>query len=127
HFLRPLRLRQQARAAFPKPVAGAMVGRDDRDSMHRLGGFGYRFGRGGRGYRLRVRRAVERRLRRWRRSARGGGQRQRAARPDSAALRGLTMRWRWLFPLPFLLAIAPLAAAAEPAALPQDRPSAAAG
>jgi TPR repeat protein len=37
------------------------------------------------------------------------------------------MRWRWLFPLPFLLAIAPLAAAAEPAALPQDRPSAAAG
>lgn len=37
------------------------------------------------------------------------------------------MRWRWLFPLPFLLAIAPLAAAAEPAALPQDRPRAAAG
>lgn len=37
------------------------------------------------------------------------------------------MRWRWLFPLPFLLAIAPLAAAAEPAALPQDRPGAAAG
>ena len=48
------------------------------------------FGRAGRRHRRRVRRAVERRLRRRRRRGSGGRPRQRAARRDRAAFRGLT-------------------------------------
>ena len=56
-----------------------------------LAGSDDRVGRGGRGNRRRVRGAVERRLRRRRRRGRGDRPRQRTARRDRAAFRGLTV------------------------------------